>query len=284
MNPANTVSVFRVLGNPIAHSKSPVIHRAFAAATGKHIEYIAQQVDDINFEAVVTDFFANGGKGLNITVPFKQRAHDMAIQVQPAAHRAGAANTLWQEQGQLVADNTDGIGLVRDICQNLNGILQGSRILVLGAGGAVRGILQPLLEQHPHQLVIANRTHQKAQKLAQNFAELGPVSACELNRLRAPFDWIINATAASLTGELLDLPSGLINYRTRCYDMMYGDKAMVFSRWALTQGAATVNDGLGMLVEQAAAAFYLWHSIYPDTAKVLIDLRLQFGCSSGPLT
>jgi shikimate dehydrogenase len=280
MNQANTVSVFRVLGNPIAHSKSPEIHRSFASATGKHIEYIAQQVDDINFEAVVADFFAHGGKGLNITVPFKQRAHDMAIHVRPAARRAGAANTLWQEQGQLVADNTDGIGLLRDIRQNLNGILQGSRILVLGAGGAVRGILQPLLEQQPQQLVLANRTHQKAQKLAQDFSELGPVSACEVNRLKAPFDWIINATAASLTGDLLDLPSGLINYKARCYDMMYGDKAMNFRRWALTQGASTVNDGLGMLVEQAAAAFYLWHNIYPDTAKVLMDLQLQFGCSS----
>jgi shikimate dehydrogenase len=272
---ANKVAEFQVLGNPIGHSKSPAIHRAFAAATSQQLNYTAQQVDNTDFETTVNNFFTAGGKGLNITVPFKQRAHDMAALVRPAARRAGAANTLWQEQRQLVADNTDGIGLVRDICQNLGGTLQGSRILVLGSGGAVRGVLQSLLEQRLGQLVIANRTHQKAQQLAHSFADLGPISACELHCLQAPFDWIINATAASLAGDLPNLPQRLLNQQTHCYDMMYGADTTVFNRWALENGAATASDGLGMLVEQAATAFYLWHGIQPETTKVLIDLRLQ---------
>mgnify|MGYP003959666235 CR=1 FL=1 len=273
----STVAEFRVLGNPIKHSQSPVIHRAFAVATGKQLNYTAQQVNEVDFETVVNDFFAAGGKGLNITAPFKQHAHNMSLHVQPAAYFAGAANTLWQKNGQLVADNTDGIGLVRDICQNLGGVLKGSRILMLGAGGAVRGVLQSLLQQKPAQLVIANRTHQKAQQLAYKFAKLGPVTACKLDCLKTPFDWIINATTASLMGKLPDIPQALINHQTHCYDMMYGTGTTVFNRWALKWGAATTTDGLGMLVEQAAAAFYLWYCIQPETSQVLLDLRLQLG-------
>jgi len=270
------IDQYRVFGNPIHHSKSPNIHKAFAHATKQQINYQAQLVAENKFEHTVKAFFADGGKGLNITVPFKQRAFAMAQVLSPAAEKAEAANTLYlNEQGQLVADNTDGMGLVRDITHNLSGELKAKRILVLGAGGAVRGVLQPILAQLPRQVVIANRTFSKAQTLAALVASLGDIEAVPIELLQGPFDWIINGTSASLAGDLPTLPKGLLTNSSRCYDMMYSAQTTIFNAWALKQGAAHANDGLGMLVEQAAQSFNLWRGIMPPTAQVLSTLRSE---------
>jgi len=270
------IDQYRVFGNPIHHSKSPNIHKAFAHATKQQINYQAQLVAEDKFEHTVKAFFADGGKGLNITVPFKQRAFAMAQVLSPAAEKAEAANTLYlNEQGQLVADNTDGMGLVRDITHNLSGELKAKRILVLGAGGAVRGVLQPILAQLPRQVVIANRTFSKAQTLAALVASLGDIEAVPIELLKGPFDWIINGTSASLAGDLPTLPKGLLTNSSRCYDMMYSAQTTIFNAWALKQGAAHANDGLGMLVEQAAQSFNLWRGIMPPTAQVLSTLRSE---------
>jgi len=270
------IDQYRVFGNPIHHSKSPNIHKAFAHATKQQINYQAQLVAENKFEHTVKAFFADGGKGLNITVPFKQRAFAMAQVLSPAAENAEAANTLYlNEQGQLVADNTDGMGLVRDITHNLSGELKAKRILVLGAGGAVRGVLQPILAQLPRQVVIANRTFSKAQTLAALVASLGDIEAVPIELLKGPFDWIINGTSASLAGDLPTLPKGLLTNSSRCYDMMYSAQTTIFNAWALKQGAAHANDGLGMLVEQAAQSFNLWRGIMPPTAQVLSTLRSE---------
>jgi shikimate dehydrogenase len=271
-----SIDQYRVFGNPIHQSKSPNIHKAFAEATKQHINYQAQLVLEAVFEHTVKEFFATGGKGLNITVPFKQRAFAMAQAISPAAEKAEAANTLYlNEQGQLVAENTDGVGLVRDICHNLNGELKAKRILVLGAGGAVRGVLQPLLAQLPKQLIITNRTHSKAQTLAASFADLGSIDALPMGQLKGQFDWVINGTSASLAGDLPPLPDGLLTNNTHCYDMMYSAKTTVFNTWAVKQGVAQANDGLGMLVEQAAQSFKLWRGLLPPTAEVLLALRSE---------
>lgn len=276
MTPETSIDQYRVFGNPIQQSKSPNIHAAFAAATKQNLNYQAQLVAEGVFEATVTAFFESGGKGLNVTVPFKQRAFAMAQILSPAAQKAEAANTLYlNEQGQLVADNTDGMGLVRDICHNLGGELKAQRILVLGAGGAVRGVLQPILAQLPAQIVIANRTHSKALDLAASFTDLGSIEAVPMAQLQGPFDWIINGTSASLAGDLPPLPEGLLNSTSRCYDMMYSAQTTVFNAWALSQGAKAADDGLGMLVEQAAQSFNLWRGVLPPTAEVLLELRRE---------
>jgi len=276
MSADTAIDQYRVFGNPIHQSKSPNIHKAFAQATDQHINYQAQLVKDDEFEETVKDFFAKGGKGLNITVPFKQRAFAMAQVLSAAAKKAEAANTLYlNAQGQLVAENTDGMGLVRDICHNLKGQLAAKRILVLGAGGAVRGVLQPVLAQLPTQVVIANRTYSKACDLAALFTDIGPIQATPMAQLKGPFDWIINGTSASLAGDIPPLPQGLITNTSRCYDMMYSAQTTVFNEWALNQGAQQADDGLGMLVEQAAQSFNLWRGVLPPTDEVLLTLRRE---------
>jgi len=276
MSTDTAIGQYRVFGNPIHQSKSPNIHKAFAQATDQHINYQAQLVKDDEFEETVKDFFAKGGKGLNITVPFKQRAFAMAQVLSAAAKKAEAANTLYlNAQGQLVAENTDGMGLVRDICNNLKGQLAAKRILVLGAGGAVRGVLQPVLAQLPTQVVIANRTYSKACDLAALFTDIGPIQATPMAQLKGPFDWIINGTSASLAGDIPPLPQGLITNTSRCYDMMYSAQTTVFNEWALNQGAQQADDGLGMLVEQAAQSFNLWRGVLPPTDEVLLTLRRE---------
>jgi shikimate dehydrogenase len=276
MSTDTAIDQYRVFGNPIHQSKSPNIHKAFAQATDQHINYQAQLVKDDEFEETVKDFFAKGGKGLNITVPFKQRAFAMAQVLSAAAKKAEAANTLYlNAQGQLVAENTDGMGLVRDICHNLKGQLAAKRILILGAGGAVRGVLQPVLAQFPTQVVIANRTYSKACDLAALFTDIGPIQATPMAQLKGPFDWIINGTSASLAGDIPPLPQGLITNTSRCYDMMYSAQTTVFNEWALNQGAQQADDGLGMLVEQAAQSFNLWRGVLPPTDEVLLTLRRE---------
>jgi shikimate dehydrogenase len=259
---------YAVFGHPIAHSKSPQIHAAFARQTGQDMTYEAILAPKDGFAASVAQFIATGGRGANVTVPFKEEAFRLASRLSPRAERAGAVNTLVFGDG-ILGDNTDGAGLVADLTRNLHCTLAGRRILLLGAGGAARGVIEPLLDQQPAALVIANRTVGRAQELADLFGR--GVSACGLDAPDAPFDLVINATAASLAGELPPLSPRVFTADTLAYDMMYG-RDTPFLAFARSHGAATA-DGLGMLVEQAAEAFWLWRGVRPDTAPVIAALR-----------
>lgn len=266
--------LYAVMGNPIGHSKSPQIHTAFAKITDQDLLYSAILVPLDGFEEAVDDFFRRGGKGLNITVPFKENAWRYADAFSPRAERAQAVNTLIRrEDGSVLADNTDGVGMVRDIVVNQQVAIEGKRVLILGAGGAVRGILQPVLEQKPASITIANRTVSKAEQLAADFSDLGAVKACGFEQAKGPFDLIINGTSASLAGELPPIPASCITAQTVSYDMMYGAETTVFNQWTLDNGAAKVIDGLGMLVEQAAEAFRLWRDVRPTTNGVMAAIR-----------
>jgi shikimate dehydrogenase len=271
---------YAVFGNPIAHSKSPQIHAAFAKQTLQDLRYERQLVEPGNFTADAKAFFDTGGKGLNITVPFKLDAYAFAGGLTQRAQQAQAVNTLaLQNDGSVLGDNTDGAGLLSDITTNLRWQLRDKKILVLGAGGAVRGVLAPLLSQRPQRLVIANRTASKAIELADAFSAQdsisgGSVRGCGYEQLGdVQFDIVINGTSASLAGDLPPLPENLLSVNASCYDMMYGAKPTVFMQWAQQHGAAHIADGLGMLVEQAAAAFQLWRGVRPQTAGAIIELR-----------
>jgi len=269
---------YAVFGNPIDHSKSPDIHRQFAEQTGQSLSYEKQLVDPQGFEAAADAFFAGGGKGLNITVPFKQDAYAYVARTTPRARRAGAVNTLSKEvDGTILGDTTDGVGLVTDIKHNLGWQIRHKKVLILGAGGAVRGVLEPLLEEQPQHIIIANRTVDKALQLAKGFAEFGYLLGCGFDMLdEQQFDVIINGTSASLQGELPPLPECLINAdgSTVCYDMLYGAEPTPFMQWASERGAK-VSDGLGMLVGQAAESFALWRGVRPQTAPVISSLRAK---------
>jgi shikimate dehydrogenase len=266
---------YAVMGNPIAHSKSPRIHALFARQTGEDIDYGAILVEPGGFPAAVAAFTAAGGKGLNITVPFKQEAWALARTRSARAERAGAVNTLVLESsGAHFGDNTDGIGLVRDLIRNHGCTLAGRRLLLVGAGGAAQGVIEPLLAEQPALLVIANRTADKAVALARRYREFGRIAGCGLaDPAGQRFDVIINATAASLSGAVPELPDGVVTPDTWCYDMMYADTATAFVRWGRERGAAQSLDGLGMLVEQAAESFQLWRGVRPDTTAVIAALR-----------
>ncbi|MCW9025106.1 MAG: shikimate dehydrogenase [Gammaproteobacteria bacterium] len=272
---------YAVMGNPISHSKSPAIHTMFARQTGQNINYTAIHVDVGGFTQAVGNFTASGGKGLNITVPFKQEAWALADQRSDRAERAGAVNTLkLDDASQIYGDNTDGVGLVRDLTMNKNINLKGARILLMGAGGAARGVLAPLLEQQPDKIVIANRTAEKAKDLAQAFADLANISGSGYEALEGQqFDLIINATAASLKGEVPPLPDNIIAEGGSCYDMMYGNKPTSFMDWCSDHGASAVYDGLGMLVEQAAESFYIWRNVRPETKVIIETLRQELNKS-----
>ena len=266
--------LYAVVGNPIGHSKSPQIHSAFAAQTRQDLLYTAQLVPLDSFELALDKFFKHGGCGVNVTVPFKENAWRYADEFTPRAQRAQAVNTLKKmSDGSILADNTDGVGLVRDLTVNHGVTLTGKRILLLGAGGAVRGVLQPILEQQPAELIIANRTLSKAQTLAAAFADLGNIKAAAFDALNGSFDVIINGTSASLSGDLPPLSPAVLTAETVCYDMMYSTQTTVFNQWALDNGVGKVIDGLGMLVEQAAEAFALWREVRPETATVITVLR-----------
>lgn len=265
---------YAVMGNPVAHSQSPRIHTLFAAQTGQNLEYRAILVEPGGFAAAARAFRDGGGKGLNITVPFKQDAWVFADLLSVRAERAGAVNTLIFESGGVRGDNTDGPGLVRDLTVNHAYPLAGRRILLLGGGGAARGVLQPLLLEKPAQLVIANRTAGKALDLALRFSDLGQISGCGFAELAARrFDLIINATSAGLEDAVPTLPDGVLAADGWCYDLMYGNEPTVFVRWGLERGAAQSLDGLGMLVEQAAESFYLWRGVWPQTKPTIQALR-----------
>lgn len=266
---------YAVMGHPVGHSQSPHIHTLFARQTDQAIRYRAIEVSPGRFEQAVREFRRAGGKGLSVTVPFKSEAYRLAQSPGPQARRAGAANTLWfGPDGCCYADNTDGTGLLRDLRDNLGLCIAGARVLVLGAGGAVRGVLGPLLDERPARVVIANRTLERARGLATAFAAQGDVEAVGYPELQGrQFELVVNGTSLSLQGRLPPLADGLLAPGGACYDLAYGDQPTPFMRWAERQGAGVNEDGLGMLIEQAAEAFLLWRGVRPDTRPVAEALR-----------
>jgi shikimate dehydrogenase len=276
---------YAVVGNPIGHSKSPFIHARFAEQTGERIEYTHLLAPIDAFVPQVRAFIDAGGRGLNVTVPFKLKAHALATKLSPRAAAAGAVNTLRFEAGEIYGDNTDGFGLVRDIEVNLATPLKGARILLLGAGGAARGVVLPMLERAPHTLTIINRTAVKANELVDQFGEAAGEAGCRLTGGGSTsiepgaYDVIINATAGSLDAEVPECDDGAFASGTLAYDMMYGAQPTVFMQHAQTLGARAA-DGLGMLVEQAAESFYIWRGVRPEGAPVLAELRQMLATPS----
>jgi shikimate dehydrogenase len=270
------VDNYCVMGTPIAHSLSPRIHAAFAVQTGTNLCYQAVRVEPGSFADTVREFRAAGGMGANVTLPYKRDAWELAEVRSPRADLAGSVNTLrFEEHGCIFGDNTDGVGFLRDYLQNHHGEIRERRVLILGAGGAVRGVLGPILEQQPARVVIANRGVEKAETLQDLFLAHGPLTACGYADLTGhPFDLIINGTSASLAGDLPPLPDGILAPGGDCYDMMYQLKEpTLFVHWGMQHGAALSLDGLGMLVEQAAESFFLWRGVRPVTAPVITLLR-----------
>ena len=267
---------YAVIGNPVAHSKSPLIHTAFAQATGQSLTYERLLAPRDGFAATVERFIAEGGKGLNVTIPFKLEAYALSRDKSGRAASAGACNTLAWRGDHWYGDNTDGAGLLRDLVHNVGAQIGAREVLMLGAGGAARGILGPLLAQRPRALVIANRTQSKAAELAAKFALAGPVSAVAPATLAGRrFDVVINATSIGLGSEVpRDLwPAGLFAPGALAYDLVYANATTPFLAWARGQGAARTADGLGMLIEQAAESFVLWRGVRPETAGVFALMR-----------
>ncbi len=283
----SSIDRYAVIGEHIGHSKSPQIHALFARATQQSMHYGLIDVPPSGFAAAAREFFAAGGCGLNVTVPHKQLALQLAETLTPRAQRAGAVNTLARgltggAATAVLGDNTDGAGLVRDLTANLGCALPGARVLLLGAGGAARGVIAPLLESGVALLMIHNRHADRAQQLAEEFGELGPVRAAPARTADdpqgpTPYDLIINATSASLRGELPSVSASAIGQRTLCYDCAYGERDTAFVAWARAAGAGRAVMGLGMLVEQAAESFMLWRGLRPDTSAVLSALRAPPG-------
>ncbi|MEM8594346.1 MAG: shikimate dehydrogenase [Pseudomonadota bacterium] len=273
---------YAVFGNPIEHSVSPMIHRSFAQQTNQHLTYSKQKIEQDVFEDRVSDFFSSGGCGLNITVPFKERAFEMCDVLSPRARYAGAVNTLLMKDGQLMGDNTDGIGLVRDIQDSCGWTLRNKRLLIIGAGGAARGALLPLLETQPQGVTLTNRTYARAellQKRLDGHVDDVTVHAVPMEVLgnESIFDVIINTTSAGLLGETLALPAVLCGPNTCCYDMSYdmsaNEPSTLFLQWARKCGADQVADGFGMLLEQAAESFSLWRGVLPSTTELRQSMR-----------
>ncbi len=265
---------YAVLGNPVHHSKSPLIHQFFAKQYSQNMDYSAELIPLNSIEEYLKNLQSLGFMGVNITVPFKEKVWELIDNKSEFAALAGAVNTITiQEDGSLHADNTDGIGLCRDLTYNHGMQLNNKRILLLGAGGAARGVIHPLLEQGPAELIIANRTVSKAQNLVEHFTDFGNISATGFLAVTGEYDIIINATSASLQGQVPPIPATAVTRKTFCYDMMYSNEDTSFVRWAKHQHAFGSMDGLGMLVEQAAEAFRLWRGIKPETQSVIKLLR-----------
>jgi shikimate dehydrogenase len=267
---------YGLFGYPVHHSWSPFIHGMFARQTGQDMVYRLHETPPERFRNDVLEFFSSGGRGINVTLPHKRAAADLVNELTPRAQLADAVNTVVLRDELLIGDNTDGAGLLTDLTRNLGLRWRSPRILVLGAGGAARGALAPLLSLRPHLLVIANRTAAGALMLAEEFKELGPVAGCEFASLENQrFDLIVNATSASLRGEVPLIPIGVVDGLTTCYDMAYGVGDTAFVTWARRLGAGRAAQGWGMLVEQAAEAFELWRGVRPDTGPVLEALQLR---------
>lgn len=262
---------YAVIGHPITHSLSPQIHTLFAKQTDQDLQYEGIELPITSFETRVWQLFKDGYSGFNVTVPFKGDAFDFVDDMTERAKRARAVNTLMKmEDGRIFGDTTDGIGLISDLTENLHWRLAGKNILILGAGGAVRGVVEPLLDANPDNLVVANRTLKKVEELADEFPEISPSTFEELS---GRFDIVINGTSASLSGQVPPLPDGIVTPDTCCYDMMYGKEPTAFMTWASEQGAKECADGLGMLVGQAAESFSLWRNVSPDAKPVIEELR-----------
>lgn len=271
-----SIDRYGVMGYPVSHSRSPVIHRLFALQTNQDLQYELLQVAPSKLETAIRQFQRTGGKGLNITVPHKSEVTRLVDHLSERAKNAGAVNTLVFRADDIVGDNTDGIGLMRDLLVNLNLNLTDASILILGAGGATRGIVAPLLDAEPRSITIANRTLSKARQLADHFSASGPVTACRFTEVRpsSSYDVVINATSAGVKGETPPYPDAAVTDRTFCYDLSYGLTPTPFSSWAARKGAARSVMGWGMLVEQAAESFLLWRGIRPDTHKVLKQISI----------
>lgn len=274
---ANGIDRYGVMGDPVAHSRSPIIHRLFAMQTNQELQYELLQVAPDKLEPAIQQFRDTGGKGLNITLPHKQAVIDLLDASSERANLAGAVNTLVFKDGHVYGDNTDGVGLQIDLTLNLGLKLEQANILILGAGGATRGIVAPLLEASPQQLVIANRTVSRAQSIVDVFADRGPISACSFEDVGTLpiYDLIINATSAGVKGEMPPYPEAAISDHTVCYDLSYGLSPTPFSQWASKHGAAKSVMGWGMLVEQAAASFQIWRGVRPDTVAVLKQMAVS---------
>lgn len=274
---ATAIDRYGVMGYPVSHSRSPVIHRLFALQTGQAIEYELLQVKPEDLETAIRRFQRGGGKGLNITVPHKNEVARIVDYLSERASLAGAVNTLTFKDGAILGDNTDGIGLLRDLVVNLGLEIEGRRLLILGAGGATRGIIGPLLEMRPASVCIANRTLGKAQALAEHFGKVGPLAACRFNDVPVarPYDLVINATSAGLLGQTPPYPEAAVSAETFCYDLSYGSSPTPFSVWAHEHGAAKSVMGWGMLVEQAAESFRIWRGVRPDTEPVLKQMSIN---------
>ena len=266
---------YGVVGHPVAHSWSPFIHGIFARQTGESLVYRLHDVTPDDFRSYVLTFFERGGRGLNVTVPHKVAAADLANELTPRAERAGAVNTLMlKRDNRLLGDNTDGAGLVHDLRDNLSVQLGGGRVLIVGAGGATRGVVAPLLVLQPAELVVANRTAERAHTFVAAFTDLGPVRGCGFDDVGdGSYDVVINATSASLSGEVPAIPDSVLQAETVCYDMAYSRNETPFLKWARERGCARTLQGWGMLVEQAAESFQLWRGVRPQTAPVLTALR-----------
>jgi shikimate dehydrogenase len=270
---------YAVIGNPVAHSKSPFIHAEFARQTGQDLVYERILAPLDGFTTAVADFRAEGGKGLNVTLPFKLEAFQLASERGRRAQDAEAVNTLKFEDATIYGDNTDGIGLVRDIQVNLDFSIEGCHVLLMGAGGAAQGALGPLLETRPARLVLANRTIAKAERLAERFRDDRSLGADALSASGYPalkgqqFDIVINSTSASLNETVPDLPPGIFARAGLAYDMMYGKGMTPFLELATAQGAGRLADGIGMLVEQAAESFLVWRGVRPETRQIIAALK-----------
>lgn len=271
-----TIDRYGVMGYPVSHSRSPVIHRLFALQTRQEIQYELLQVAPDNLETAVRQFQRTGGKGLNITVPHKTEVVKLCDQLSERASTAGAANTLSFRNGEIHGDNTDGFGLLRDLVINHGVTLEGANVLILGAGGATRGIVGPLLEMQPSMVRIANRTIDKAEALVGHFSRYGRIAACRFNAVPVTkkYDLVINATSAAFKGEAPPYPDAAVSAETFCYDLSYGLTPTPFSGWAREHGAAKSIMGWGMLVEQAAESFYIWRGVRPETAPVLKQMKI----------
>jgi shikimate dehydrogenase len=265
------------MGYPVAHSRSPVIHRLFAQQTEQQMQYELLQVTPENLDLAVHQFQRTGGKGLNITAPHKQTVRKLCDHVSERAHVADAVNTLSFIDGEIYGENTDGIGLLRDLVVNLGFNVDGAHILILGAGGATRGIVGPLLDMQPASLRIANRTLGRAQSIVEKFNHRGTISSCQFNAVpvNEPYDLIINATSAGVKGEKPPYPAAAVGRDTFCYDLSYGLSPTPFTVWAREQGAEQSVMGWGMLVEQAAESFKIWRGVMPDTALVLKQMSIN---------
>jgi len=269
---------YGVIGHPIAHSLSPVIHRLFAAQTGQSMGYIAIDSAPDSFERDVAALFADGVRGLNVTAPHKGAAQALCDELTPRARSAGAVNTLVRrDDGSVLGDTTDGAGLVHDLVDNLDATLDNASVLILGAGGSVFSVLGELLARCPARIVIANRTRATARRAAAAFASAGNVHGCGLDDIPAgPYDLVINATSATLKGAVPAIAAELVR-GAHAYDLMYAANGTLFTAWCSDHGAARVNTGIGMLIEQAALSFEIWRGVRPDTAAVGRLLATRYG-------